>query len=93
MQHELASTLITRKKSLKEGKNKGMLFLALDVAANMLGTMDQPEEYSSFPPRRTRRGNVEKVLWRGPGHDNLPISLSEASENVLEDSSGFRLFQ
>ena len=47
--------------------------------------MDQPEESSSNPPRRIRRGIVEKVLRRGPGHDNIPTFLSEASENVLED--------
>ena len=65
----------------------------LVVVARVLGTMDQPEESSSNPPRRIRRGNVrEEVLWRGAGHDNLLISLGDVSENVLEASSGFPLF-
>ena len=54
--------------------------------------LDQPEESSNNPPWRIRPGNVEKVLWRGPRHDKLPTFLSEASQNVLEASSGL-LFQ
>lgn len=27
-------------------------------------------------------------MWRGLGHDNVPTSLSEASENILKASSG-----
>ena len=60
----------------------------------MLGTIDQPEESSSNPPQRIRRGNVrEEVLWRGAGHDNLLVTLSDVSEYVLEASSGFPLFE
>ena len=63
---------------------------ALVVAAKMLGTMDQPEESPSNPPRRIRRENVEEeVLRRDPRHDNFPTSLSEAPENGLEASSAF----
>ena len=66
----------------------------LVVVARVLGTMDQPGESSSNPPRRIPQGNVrEKVLWRCAGHDNLLISLSDVSEYVLEASSGFPLFR
>ena len=37
----------------------------------------QPEESSSHPPTRIRRGNVEKILWRVQDIDDLPICLSE----------------
>ena len=66
----------------------------LVVVARVLGTMDQPEESSSNPPRRIRRRNVREAgLWRGARHGNLLISLSDVSEYVHEASSGFPLFE
>ena len=75
---------------------------AVVIAPSALGSKYHPAELSKapprrirwaiYPPRRIRRGNVEKDPWRVSRHFNLPSSPSMASRNEVWKAEGVSTF-